>query len=151
MTEMTKTEAGKIIESLKVSLNHTNEARYSVFAIREALDFLLSGNEITNTFVPPTLSDVTLYLNEIGASHIVDAIEFWHKHRDNGWTIGKKKRPMKNWKLAIQTWVKRKSAPNTVFKQEFSNAKNHTRPNREVQVRETLAQRNERLQRELQS
>ena len=144
---MTKTEAGKIIESLKISLNHTNESRYSVFAIREALDFLLSSNKITNTFVPPTLQEISEYLYEINAQHIIDGLEFWHKHKDNGWTIGKKKRPMKNWKLAIQTWVKRKSNN----KQGLINATNHTRPNRTVQARETLAQRNERLQRNLQS
>lgn len=55
-------------------------------------------------FIPPTFNDVLEYCMQNNLD--VDGIKFINFYESKGWMVGKNK--MKNWKAAIQTWVKPK-------------------------------------------
>lgn len=55
-------------------------------------------------FIPPTFNDVLEYCMQNNLD--VDGIKFINFYESKGWMVGKNK--MKNWKAAIQTWVKTK-------------------------------------------
>ena len=54
-------------------------------------------------FVPPTLDEVRDYINEQG--YRIDAEAFIDHYQSVGWKVGQK--PMKDWKAAVRTWVRR--------------------------------------------
>ena len=51
-------------------------------------------------FVPPSLQEVTDYINERNSD--VDPIAFWNFYESKGWMVGKNK--MVSWKRAVVTW-----------------------------------------------
>lgn len=51
-------------------------------------------------FAPPTVAEVTAYIQEQGYS--VDADKFIAYYESNGWRVGRN--PMKDWKAALRTW-----------------------------------------------
>ena len=55
-------------------------------------------------FIPPTFNDVLEYCMQNNLD--VDGVKFINFYESKGWMVGKNK--MKNWKAAIQTWVKPK-------------------------------------------
>jgi hypothetical protein len=54
----------------------------------------------SNTFVPPSLKDVTLYCQE--RKNSVDPEKWFDYYCSNGWRVGRN--PMKNWEAAVRTW-----------------------------------------------
>lgn len=56
--------------------------------------------------IPPNLEDVVAYCKK--RKNKVDPIQFFNFYDSKGWMIGKNK--MKNWKAAVHTWERYKSA-----------------------------------------
>lgn len=54
-------------------------------------------------FVPPTIDEVRSYCTENG--YRIDAEAFIDHYQSVGWKVGQK--PMKDWRAAIRTWVRR--------------------------------------------
>ena len=66
----------------------------------------LSNERVKKTasrFSPPTLDEVRDYINEQG--YRIDAEAFIDHYQSVGWKVGQK--PMKDWKAAVRTWVRR--------------------------------------------
>lgn len=65
------------------------------------------GNRNTRDarFTPPTIEDVQSFISENGYS--VDAQKFVDYYESNGWKVGKN--PMRDWRAAVRTWVRRDS------------------------------------------
>lgn len=59
-----------------------------------------------NKFIPPSLDQVTDYLAEKSITSFT-AEEFIDYYSTCGWTVGKQRKPMKDWKAAIRTWQRR--------------------------------------------
>lgn len=57
-------------------------------------------------FVKPSVQDIRSYCEEKG--YAVDPEQFWNFYESKGWVVGKS--PMKSWKAAIITWIKRNHA-----------------------------------------
>lgn len=57
----------------------------------------------TKPFVKPTLDEIKSHIAEKGLN--IDAEMFYAYYESVGWMIGKKH--MKNWRMAIMTWVRR--------------------------------------------
>ena len=62
------------------------------------------NNKNEKKFIPPTFNDVLEYCIQNNLD--VDGVKFINFYESKGWMVGKNK--MKNWKAAIQTWVKPK-------------------------------------------
>ena len=60
----------------------------------------LSESKAGAKFVPPSLEEITAYLNEKGST--IDPEAFWAFYESKGWMVGKNK--MKSWKAAVRTW-----------------------------------------------
>lgn len=54
-------------------------------------------------FVPPTISEVRIYIEENG--YHVDAERFVDYYTSNGWKVGKN--PMKDWKATVRNWERK--------------------------------------------
>ena len=54
-------------------------------------------------FVPPTLQEVQVYMDQIGETSFT-AAKFWNYYEARGWTLGKSK--MRYWKLVLENWSK---------------------------------------------
>ena len=67
-----------------------------------------------NSFVPPTVDEVKIYLKSVGSK--VDAEAFVAFYESKGWMVGKNK--MKSWKSAIVTWEKSKGLKRELPKKE---------------------------------
>lgn len=67
-----------------------------------------------NSFVPPTVDEVKIYLKSVGSK--VDAEAFVAFYESKGWMVGKNK--MKSWKSAIVTWEKSKGLIRELPKKE---------------------------------
>ena len=65
-------------------------------------------------FVPPTLEEVTEYINE--NMFIVNPEIFYDYYQANGWTINKNK--MKDWKATVRNWNRRDQEKKKVKSQE---------------------------------
>ena len=65
-------------------------------------------------FVPPTLEEVTEYINE--NMFIVNPEVFYDYYQANGWTINKNK--MKDWKATVRNWNRRDQEKKKVKSQE---------------------------------
>ncbi len=61
------------------------------------------SKEKSGRFTPPSLEDVTAYINEKG--YAVDPEAFIDFYTSKGWKIGKE--TMKDWKAAVRTWARR--------------------------------------------
>ena len=61
------------------------------------------------TFQKPTLEEVKSYCKE--RNNNVDAERFIAYYESNGWKVGRN--PMKDWKMAVITWEKRDTTPDT--------------------------------------
>lgn len=63
-------------------------------------------NEKTRTqrFIKPTISDVEEYCKSKGYN--IDAEYFINYYETNGWVQGKNRKPIRNWKACIATWVR---------------------------------------------
>lgn len=58
-------------------------------------------------FVPPTQSEVADYVSRFGARDPQGfAIYYLEQMTNSGWTYGKKRTPVKNWKNNIHQWLK---------------------------------------------
>lgn len=57
----------------------------------------------TSRFSKPSISEIAAYCSEKNIS--IDPASFYYFYESKGWKVGNA--PMKNWKAAIQTWVKR--------------------------------------------
>ena len=64
---------------------------------------------IKEKFVKPTIEEIEVYSNEIGAG--IDAEQFFYWYEAKGWMIGKNK--MKDWKAAVRTWKRKNKKENT--------------------------------------
>ena len=62
------------------------------------------GDARGKTFLPPTVEDVAAYCIERGNS--VDAEAFIAYYTANGWVQGNSRKPIRNWRAAVQTWEK---------------------------------------------
>ena len=96
--------------------------------VRDAIKTLIDLAE----FKKPSHQEVVAYLAEIDSLGEISAREFIDHHEANGWRVGKSNTKMKNWKLTVRTWVKRV---------KLSRGKNVRK--------ESIAERNERIQKEL--
>ena len=65
--------------------------------------FSLTRSKGKSSFVPPTIEEVRAYCLESG--YDVDSEQFVNFYQSKGWRVGKS--PMKDWKAAVRTWVKR--------------------------------------------
>lgn len=81
----------------KALIKHTTKQR-------ESIDSINKQETNNNKFIPPTFNDVLEYCMQNNLD--VDGIKFINFYESKGWMVGKNK--MKNWKAAIQTWVKPK-------------------------------------------
>ena len=70
----------------------------------KATDTIYKQETKNNKFIPPTFNDVLEYCMQNNLD--VDGVKFINFYESKGWMVGKNK--MKNWKAAIQTWVKPK-------------------------------------------
>lgn len=55
-------------------------------------------------FIKPTISDVEEYCKSKGYN--IDAEYFINYYETNGWVQGKNRKPIRNWKACIATWVR---------------------------------------------
>lgn len=56
-------------------------------------------------FVKPSIEDIVQYCKTKGIT--LDAEKFYYYYESKGWVVGKS--PMKNWKAAIQTWLRQEA------------------------------------------
>jgi hypothetical protein len=71
---------------------------------------IIYNNTVNNTkrggrFTPPTPAEVQAYLDTINCKSFTGQY-FCDKNDSIGWTVGKNKAPMKDWRAAVRTWVK---------------------------------------------
>ena len=59
------------------------------------------------TFRKPTVDDVESYIREKGFN--VNAQQFFDHYEMIGWVYGKDRKPIKDWKAAVRTWVRNES------------------------------------------
>ena len=57
----------------------------------------------TKNFVKPSVAEIEAYCKEKGYN--IDAEQFWNFYESKGWKVGNT--PMKSWKSACVTWIKR--------------------------------------------
>lgn len=89
---------------LAVNPSAGNRAQYNT---KELNTYELTTNEYSysagkgkNRFVPPTVGEVSAYINDKG--YHVDAEQFVDFYASKGWMVGKNK--MKDWKACVRTW-----------------------------------------------
>jgi hypothetical protein len=70
-----------------------------------------------NTFIPPTLDEVTEYCKERGNN--IDPEEFIAHYTCRDWYIGKTNRRMKDWKSAVVVWEKNELRYKQDFKPQY--------------------------------
>lgn len=61
------------------------------------------SNTRTKKFEKPSIEEIANYCNE--KSYNIDPEQFFSFYESKGWVVGKS--PMKDWKAAVKTWVKR--------------------------------------------
>ena len=74
-------------------------------------------------FVPPSIEEVTQYIQEIGSN--IDPQAFFDYYETNGWVQGKSQKKVKNWKACVRTWERRQQARsasnNSIVADQFLN------------------------------
>lgn len=55
-------------------------------------------------FVKPTVEEINSYCEEKG--YKLDAEYFFNFYETNGWVQGKARKPIKNWKACVSTWIR---------------------------------------------
>ena len=68
-------------------------------------------------FVKPSVKEIRSYCDEKGYG--IDAEQFWNFYESKGWVVGKS--PMKSWKAAIITWLKRNHATTTTIRKPYQS------------------------------
>ena len=68
-------------------------------------------------FVKPSVEEIRSYCDEKGYG--IDAEQFWNFYESKGWVVGKS--PMKSWKAAIITWLKRNHATTTTIRKPYQS------------------------------
>jgi hypothetical protein len=63
-------------------------------------EYSYSAGERKSRFIPPTVGEVSAYINEKG--YHVDAEQFVDFYESKGWMVGKNK--MKSWQACVRTW-----------------------------------------------
>ena len=76
-----------------------------------------SKEEKKGRFKPPTVEEVSAYLNEKG--YDIDPEAFVDFYASKGWKVGNS--PMKDWKAAVGTWVRRRKNDNPAPKKTGNN------------------------------
>lgn len=76
-----------------------------------------SKEEKKGRFKPPTVEEVSAYLNEKG--YDIDPEAFVDFYASKGWKVGNS--PMKDWKAAVGTWVRRRKNDNPAPKKTTNN------------------------------
>jgi len=61
------------------------------------------------SFKKPSVEDIAAYCREKGYG--INAEHFWNYYEAKGWMVGR--HPMKNWRAAIVTWVRKDSSTRT--------------------------------------
>lgn len=69
----------------------------------------LSTKSGAKRFVKPTIDEIKAYCQE--KEYNIDAEQFWYFYESKGWKVGNT--PMKSWKSACVTWIKRKKYETT--------------------------------------
>jgi len=88
---------GLIEKQTKGEWSHLDDLFYS---LSEKIE---ESEAPTKGFQPPTVEEITLYLNLLNVLNPQEEAEkFWNFYESKGWMIGKNK--MKSWKAAIKTW-----------------------------------------------
>ena len=77
------------------------------------------SDEPPNTFVKPTLEQVTAYVQEKGIKDI-DPEEFIAVNERRSWTV--KGKPMKSWQRVLQTWRQKRQSDQTVTDDDLFEA-----------------------------
>ncbi len=72
------------------------------------------------TFTKPTLDEIKEYAKERGYN--LDAEKFFDYYEMVGWVVGKTRKPMKSWKSAVNTWMRREQEEK---QQTFNDGKPH--------------------------
>ena len=72
-------------------------------AVSDSVSVSVSKDREYKRFTPPTREEVQAYITEKGYS--VDAERFFDFYTAKAWMIGKN--PMKDWRAAVRTWVRR--------------------------------------------
>ena len=68
--------------------------------LSDEMKWHLATHHTKGRFTPPTLDDVSLYIQQQG--YDIDPEAFIDHYTSNGWFVGKTK--MKDWKAAIRNW-----------------------------------------------
>lgn len=63
-----------------------------------------SSKSSKTSFIKPTIEEIEKYCLERNFGRAVEPKEFVDHYEANGWTIGKSKKKMENWKLCVNTW-----------------------------------------------
>lgn len=69
-------------------------------------------------FTPPTLKEVSDYVMENGYAYAVNPEAFIDFYQSKGWKVGNN--PMKDWKAAVRTWVRRGNKPRAQKSNKFN-------------------------------
>ena len=69
-------------------------------------------------FTPPSLKEVSDYVLENGYAYAVNPEAFIDFYQSKGWKVGNN--PMKDWKAAVRTWVRRGNAPRAQKSNKFN-------------------------------
>ena len=80
-----------------------------------SIDEVMSG-QLTNHFIPPSLSEIKEYCIE--NSIPVDPESFIDYYESNGWKVGKN--PMKDWRAAVRVWARNEKHPSGNTVPDFS-------------------------------
>ena len=83
--------------------------------IDKELNIKENNKKKNTTFQKPTLEEVKTYCKE--RKNSVDAERFIAYYESNGWKVGRN--PMKDWKMAIITWEKRDTQPETTIQNKY--------------------------------
>jgi len=72
------------------------------------------NKEIKKTFIPPTLSELTIYMNEVAKESSINLSSkepdnFMGYYEEREWKISQGKMGMKDWRLSAKRWIKNNS------------------------------------------
>ena len=101
--ENTRKRVQKHRENIKLLECNVTE-RYSNGAEKSRVE--KSRVEKHGRFTPPAPAEVQAYLSELKCNSFTGQY-FCDKNDSIGWTVGKNRAPMKDWKAAVRTWVRR--------------------------------------------
>ena len=116
-------EAVSALTELKLKLQKYNLLTHDEkHVFNESLNILANGEkDKRNVFKKPVIAEITEYFREKTLekqwpeTDIINEAEKFHDHYENtGWKVGKNK--MKNWKLAVNNWIKNAENFKTVRK-----------------------------------